>query len=184
MAKQQACATGPILWFSLCNLTNTMNLTFERSSKIQVPVSALRQWHFEKDAFERLMPPWEKVNIIEFPGELTNGCRAVFQVGMGPIKQTWIAEHEITETGFIDRQVEGPFAFWEHHHRFLSLGADSSRLVDSISYRLPFGVLGRIFGIPIVRSKLNRLFRYRHEVTREALENGPPHSAGATSHEN
>ncbi|MEM1295991.1 MAG: SRPBCC family protein [Verrucomicrobiota bacterium] len=148
-----------------------MNLTFERSTRIQAPASALQDWHFEEGAFEKLTPPWEKARVVESPGPLTDGARAIIEIRMGPIKQTWIAEHELTEDGFIDRQVEGPFAFWEHHHRFLPLAESTSRLVDSIQYRLPFGFLGRIFGTPLVRAKLDRMFRYRHEVTRTALEN-------------
>lgn len=160
-----------------------MYLKFEQSTEIRASAIALRKWHFEKGAFERLTPPWEKVKIIESPGELTNGCRAVIEIGVGPFKQTWIAEHEITENGFIDRQVEGPFAFWEHHHQFLPLDVNASRLVDSISFRLPFGALGRIFGAPLVRAKLKRLFRYRHEVTREALENVTLPTSDGASHE-
>ncbi len=149
-----------------------MTSTFERSTRIQAPASSLREWHFEEGAFEKLTPPWEKARVIESPGPLTDGARAVIEIRMGPLKQTWIAEHEITEDGFMDRQIEGPFAFWEHHHRFLPLDDGSSQLVDSIEYRLPFGTLGRIFGGPMVRAKLNRMFRYRHDVTRKALEAG------------
>ena len=145
--------------------------TFERSSIINAPASEVRAWHFRKGAFEKLSPPWEKANVIESPGELKDGARAVIEVGMGPIKQRWVAVHEITEDGFIDRQEEGPFAFWEHHHRFLPVDDESCRLVDSIQYRLPFGFLGKVFGGPLVRRKLDRMFTYRHEVTKRELEN-------------
>lgn len=147
------------------------NSTFERSTRIQAPASALREWHFQEGAFEKLTPPWENARLIESPGPLTDGARAVIEIRMGPFRKKWVAEHEITEDGFIDRQVTGPFAFWEHHHRFLPLDESASQLVDSIRYRLPFGILGRIFGTPFVRAKLDRMFRYRHQVTRDALEN-------------
>jgi ligand-binding SRPBCC domain-containing protein len=147
-----------------------MEETFTRSSRIEAPVEKLRAWHFEPDAFSRLHPPWEKAEIIESPSELKDGARAVIDVGMGPFKKRWVAVHEITDDGFIDRQEEGPFAFWEHHHRFLPLSEGASELRDSIRYRLPMGWLGRFFGGPIVRRKLDRMFAYRHEVTKSALE--------------
>ncbi|MDG2123661.1 MAG: hypothetical protein P8J87_08190, partial [Verrucomicrobiales bacterium] len=84
--------------------------TFERSTTIHAPASRVRDWHFEAGAFEKLSPPWEKVSVIESPGELTDGARAVIRVGFGPLKQRWVAVHEITDEGFIDRQEEGPFA--------------------------------------------------------------------------
>ncbi|MDF1861361.1 MAG: SRPBCC family protein [Verrucomicrobiales bacterium] len=147
-----------------------MEETFTRSSRIEAPADKLRAWHFEADAFSRLNPPWEKAEVIESPGELTDGARAVIDVGMGPFKQRWVAVHEITEDGFIDRQEEGPFVFWEHHHQFLPLSEEASELRDSIRYRLPMGWLGRIFGGPFVRRKLDRMFTYRHEITKSALE--------------
>jgi len=140
-------------------------LTFTRSSEIAVPVEALREWHFRPEAFARLTPPRERATVIESPGALVDGARAVIEVRIGPIKQRWVAEHEITDEGFIDRQIEGPFAFWEHTHRFEAISDGKSRLTDSIRYRLPFGLIGRVFGKPFIERKLDRLFRYRHAVT-------------------
>jgi len=45
-------------------------------------------------------------------------------------------------------------------------GEDASALVDEVEYELPLGALGRLFGAPIARRQLERLFAYRHEVTR------------------
>jgi hypothetical protein len=42
-------------------------------------------------------------------------------------------------------------------------------LRDEITYALPLGALGQLFGAPIARAKLERLFAYRHEVTARAL---------------
>jgi ligand-binding SRPBCC domain-containing protein len=155
--------------------------SFEQSVDIAAPAAALRAWHFQDGAFERLNPPWEKARVIESPGALVDGARAVIEVNLGPLRRRWVAEHEITEDGFIDRQVEGPFALWEHHHRFLPVDENSSRLVDSIRYRLPLGWLGRIFGDRFVRARLERMFRYRHEVTRAALEAGDKPGEGASA---
>lgn len=140
-------------------------LTFTRSCEIDAPVDRLREWHFQAGAFARLTPPWEKARLISLPGTLTDGAIAVIEVGIGPLKQRWVAVHEITAGGFIDRQQEGPFAFWEHEHRFEPITPTTSRLTDTIRYRLPFGWIGRLFGKPFVTRKLDRLFRYRHAVT-------------------
>ncbi|MEM1442927.1 MAG: TIGR01777 family oxidoreductase [Verrucomicrobiota bacterium] len=144
--------------------------TFQRQSIIQAPAEELRDWHFREGAFLRLNPPWEKAKVVESFTELKDGARAVIEVGMGPLKQRWIADHELIENGFLDRQESGPFTSWEHRHLFEEESANSSRLTDSIRYRLPLGPLGRIFGNPIVRPKLERMFRYRHAVTKADLE--------------
>ena len=97
-------------------------LHFTKSSDINAPVGALRDWHFRRGAFGRLNPPWEKARVISEPGPLVDGFRAVIEIQAGPIKQHWVADHEITGDGFIDRQASGPFAHWEHHHRFEAIG--------------------------------------------------------------
>jgi ligand-binding SRPBCC domain-containing protein len=146
---------------------------FIRSTEIAAPAAALRAWHFEEGAFQRLTPPWEKVRILESPFPLRDGSRAVVEVRIGPFRRRWIAVHEITEHGFIDRQSGGPFALWEHEHRFEPVDDRTSRLTDRIRYRLPFGWPGRLFGGPFVERKLDRLFRYRHEVTARCLTPDP-----------
>ncbi len=152
-------------------------ILFERRSKLPVDAQALRDWHFRPGAFSRLNPPWEKAEVIRSPGALTDGAIAEIEVGMGPLKQRWVAEHEITDDGFIDRQLEGPFSSWEHRHSFLHNG-DHSELIDSIQYRLPLGPLGAFFGKNMVEKKLDRMFLYRHETTKvdltRARENPPP----------
>lgn len=145
------------------------NLQFTMTSDISAPVEALREWHFRPGAFGRLNPPWEKARVISEPGPLVDGFRAVIEIQAGPVKKRWIADHGITSDGFIDRQVSGPFAHWEHRHQFEAIDATTSRLTDSISFRLPLGAPGRIFGEAFVRKKLERMFHYRHAVTRDDL---------------
>jgi uncharacterized protein (TIGR01777 family) len=83
----------------------------------------------------------------------------------------WVIEHRdyIHGRQFRDVQIAGPFRRWEHTHHFEPDGAGSV-LEDSIDYQLPLGVLGRLFGGPVVRAKLERLFEHRHAVTVADLE--------------
>jgi ligand-binding SRPBCC domain-containing protein len=48
-------------------------------------------------------------------------------------------------------------------------GPEGCWLVDCIVYVPPLGVLGRWLGGRLVRSRLERMFSYRHEVTRAAF---------------
>ena len=173
LPTQKTASNYPENWSVVGLIIVTLKMpdsTFERSTLINAPASRLREWHFREGAFEELSPPWEKATVLESPGAVSDGARAVIEVGIGPLKQRWVAVHEITETGFIDRQESGPFTSWEHRHDFLPVDENSSQLVDSIRYRLPLGWLGALFGGPLVRRKLDRLFTFRHEVTCRALE--------------
>lgn len=146
------------------------DLLFIRQLDLPVPVEALRDWHFRPGAFECLTPPWERATVVEPLETITDGAKAVIEVGIGPLRCRWVAEHWLTPTGFVDRQIEGPFAFWEHDHRFEPLEEDKSRLTDTIRYRPPLGWIGRTIGAPFVARRLDRLFHYRHATTLAALE--------------
>jgi uncharacterized protein (TIGR01777 family) len=153
-------------------------LLFARRTGISASPEALRAWHFRPGAFQRLSPPWESAELLESPEALADGARAVIRVGAWPARLRWVAEHALTDDGFIDRQLQGPFASWEHRHRFLPVsdgaaGEGGCELFDEIRFRLPFGAVGRSFGGPLVRRKLERMFRYRHEITRLDLERAP-----------
>ncbi|MEO1339133.1 MAG: cyclase, partial [Myxococcota bacterium] len=93
-------------------------------------------------------------------------------VRLGPTWQRVVAEHVEYEPGhlFADRMIEGPFAEWYHRHVVTPTGPDESMLTDEITYRLPLGAVGELFGGWYARAQLERLFDFRHEVTRKAVE--------------
>jgi uncharacterized protein (TIGR01777 family) len=70
---------------------------------------------------------------------------------------------------FHDRQVEGPFASWNHAHRMIPEGPDRCTLEDRIEYALPAGQAGDLVGGRAVRRLLERMFAHRHRVTADDL---------------
>jgi len=134
------------------------------------PVSADVLWRFHErpDVLALLTPPWQKTQIVQPPASLEAGTRVVLRTKIGPIWQTFVAEHVAYERGrmFADRMVKGPFARWLHRHIVTPRGPSESMLRDEVEYELPLGAIGRIFGGAFARHQLERLFEYRHEVTR------------------
>jgi len=146
---------------------------FEWLSPMPVPAEELFGYHARPGAFERLAPPWQRLRILEQEGGMKDGGRVVFKAYVGPVGKRWVAEMGGYVEGrqFIDRQVEGPFASWEHTHRFLP-GADegTSELLDHVEYSLPAGGITDFIGAGPARKQLERLFRFRHARTRADLE--------------
>ena len=140
---------------------------FRYRTRINAPTEEVFRWHARPGALERLTPPWEAVEVIERTGGINNGDRVVLRIQLGPLSRKWVAEHRdyIEGQQFRDIQREGPFAHWEHTHRFESDGPGACYLEDRIEYQLPFGTLGQRGGQAFVRRKLERMFRYRHQVT-------------------
>ncbi len=143
--------------------------TFTRRLSLDVPAERLFAWHDHRGAFDRLTPPWQPVRLERFEG-IRDGQRAVIKLGPGPLALTWEAEHFGFAQGrqFNDRQVRGPFAAWTHAHRMLPDGPNRSTLEDHVEYRLPLAPLSKV-ARGFARSEIDRLFAYRHRVTKEDL---------------
>jgi uncharacterized protein (TIGR01777 family) len=124
-------------------------------------------YHARPGAFRRLAPPWQKMRVLEETGDVTSG-RVAFDVWFGPVKRHWVAEMGSAMPGrqFVDRQVDGPFASWEHVHRFVPIDDERSELLDHIEFSLPAGGLTDSVGEGPAGKTLARLFRFRHERTR------------------
>ena len=147
-------------------------MRFVKESRIGASAETVFAFHEAKDAFERLQPPWQETEIIKPPSSLAVGTRVVLRTKIGPCWQTIEAEHVAYEPGrmFADEMTRGPFASWVHKHIVTPRGPHESTLTDDIEYELPLGALGKLFGAAFARRELERLFAYRHEVTRRACE--------------
>jgi uncharacterized protein (TIGR01777 family) len=145
---------------------------FRRRTRFEVPATELFRWHARPGAFERLTPPWAPVEVLERSGDgITDGSRVTLGVWLGPLRLRWVSEHGAYQEGrqFRDVQVAGPFAHWEHTHRFEPHGEAAAYLEDHISYALPVAAVSHWLAGPFVHRQLERLFAYRHRITGDDL---------------
>lgn len=154
-------------------MSDNQRFTFE--SDFDCSAETLFGFHERPDALAMLTPPWQTIDLIQPPASLEVGTRVLMRMKVGPLWQDMEAVHVAYEPGvsFSDRLVKGPFAYWLHRHEVKPLGATRSRLTDDVTYRLPLGGVGQLFGGWYARRELERLFRFRHEVTRRACETAP-----------
>lgn len=146
-------------------------LTFQRSILINSPIEKVWQFHERADILELLTPPWQPVQIVRREGGLDVGAITEFRLFLGVIPVRWLAYH--TECNppylFVDKQVEGPLTSWVHRHRFSS-EKNQTRLTDTINYELPGGELAELLLGWWVNSRLEEMFKYRHQVTQKECE--------------
>ena len=149
-------------------------MLFVKESPINAPPERLFAFHASHGALERLSPPWEKVKLVEGGDSIQVGARVVLETRVGPVPLRWVAEHVVYDPphAFEDVQLSGPFHKWHHRHEFLPAGPATSTLRDVVHYEVPLGKLGQLCGGWFVRRKLQRMFDYRHEVTRKVVEAG------------
>ncbi|MBJ09623.1 MAG: TIGR01777 family protein [Euryarchaeota archaeon] len=144
--------------------------TYKSELEVPVPVDQLFSWHENPGAFERLTPPFEPVKVKKRKGGIDGG-EVHLQMNLGPIPLPWVARHHdyIKNEQFLDEQVSGPFASWNHAHLFEKINDESSKLTDEIDYKLPFGTIGKTFGGAFAEQKIKQMFAYRRNITKNDL---------------
>tara|TARA_X000001036_G_scaffold322932_1_gene301372 strand:+ start:1038 stop:2441 length:1404 start_codon:yes stop_codon:yes gene_type:complete len=142
-----------------------ITMHYEHNTAVNAPRQTVWEWHNREGAFDRLTPPWEIMETLSAPPDLSPGGRRVMRFPLfGPIKGRWIAEHTDLIEGemFADRMVRGPFKRWWHTHRFVEKG-DMTIIEDEVSYDLPLGFLGRLFGSRIASKRITQMFTAREK---------------------
>jgi ligand-binding SRPBCC domain-containing protein len=61
---------------------------------------------------------------------------------------------------FIDEQRFGPYAFWHHQHLFRAT-ENGVLMTDLLHYKVPAGLLGKIFFGWFIQKKVNEIFDHR-----------------------
>ena len=144
---------------------------FSKTSEFRASAERLFAFHERPDALALLTPPWQKTEVIQPPTSLAAGTVVKLRTRVGPFWQNIEAEHVSYERGrsFADRMVKGPFSHWLHRHE-IAPAAGGSTLHDAIEYELPLGALGQLGGGWFVRRMLDKLFAFRHDVTRRYVD--------------
>jgi uncharacterized protein (TIGR01777 family) len=70
---------------------------------------------------------------------------------------------------FSDQQLKGPYKKWYHVHEFSPLGS-GTLMEDRVIYKLPLGLVGRIFGMWYVKRDVNKIFNYRWDKVKDIFK--------------
>jgi len=149
-------------------------MRFVKESVIKASPERVFAFHELPDAFERLMPPGEDADIIQKANISVIGSQAIVETRIfGPFKSRWVAEHTAYDPPrvFEDIMISGPFASWRHRH-IVEPHADGAILRDDIEYEPPLWFLGALAAPFAVVPRLEKMFAYRHQVTKEWCESG------------
>ena len=110
----------------------------------------------------RVMPPALRVRLLTPGVRLEAGAVLDFRIAWLGVPLRWrlfVREWD-PPYRFVDVQVNGPYARWEHRHRLLEEGG-GTWIEDRVTYRLPFGALGRLAHGALVHRQLRALWAYR-----------------------
>jgi ligand-binding SRPBCC domain-containing protein len=123
-------------------------------------------------------PPWARPRWVAPPPRLAAGAVLDFRVPGLPIAWRVMIREFDPPYRFVDVQLRGPFARWEHRHRFVEGpgtrpgGAPGTWVEDRLTYRFPAGALGRLAHALGGGRRVRGLFDYRDRRLRERFGGG------------
>ncbi len=96
---------------------------------------------------------------------MEEGTRIEYRIRWTVLTLRWVTviARWVPGVEFEDRQERGPYRTWIHTHRFEAAG-DAVLMRDHVRYELPFGPLGRIAHVLLVRRQLEQIFEYRRRA--------------------
>ena len=170
-----------------------LNLTYTRIeecleytlSNTQTPTLSSPLFHYEFKTFQFVPRPIDKVfdffkeakNLEEITPDKLNfriiaqssenieeGSRFEYKLKLNGLEFHWTTyiENWNPPLKFTDYQSKGPYQVWYHTHSFFEVDG-GTLMIDDVKYRLPFGMLGDIFGLWYVSKNIKEIFEYRYK---------------------
>ena len=144
-------------------------MKYKHRFKVNVPLAEVADFHSRSASMGDITPPPAVVKVHQAPARLGDGDEMAFTVWLGPLPVRWKARIEdVSATGFVDRQLEGPFRSWIHRHAFKPVDDQTTEVVDEIEFKLAKSPVRGIMGLGMTLS-LPFLFAYRGWKTRRLL---------------
>jgi ligand-binding SRPBCC domain-containing protein len=146
----------------------TSENTFAKETYIEASPARVFAFHEQPDALTQLCPPWESAHVAVTANISDLNAEAIIHIRILKLFSVrWIARYTLYDPPhtFEDVQVKGPFRNWRHVH-IVKPYHGGAILRDEIYYEPPFGLVGRKLAQRLIQKRLQRLFTFRHEVTR------------------
>lgn len=142
-------------------------------AKQKLPLSRDEAWNFLSDPanLQKITPKHMGFRItsnngtdLMYPGQIITYKVSPFN----GIEMNWVTEITHVKDGeyFVDEQRFGPYKMWHHEH-FIREIDNGVEMTDLVSYKIPFGILGKIMHQLVIKRKLYQIFHHRFNVLNE-----------------
>ena len=142
---------------------------YELHREIILDISSEKLWNFiaTPENLNLLTPPDLDFRIVsDLPERMYNGLTIFYLIRI-PLFGThrWLTEIKHIRDGvsFVDEQRLGPYRLWYHYHKIESLDNHKTKMIDHVTYALPFGPLGKVVHMIKIEKMLRDIFDYRRE---------------------
>ncbi len=138
-----------------------------------VPISVSEAWTFfsSPENLAKITPPEMNFSITSgIPKKAYTGQIISYKVSLTKfIRINWVTEITSVnfENYFVDEQRFGPYKMWHHEHFFEKIDDYNCKLIDIVSYKLPFGIIGKWGHHLFIKKDLHNIFEYRSKKVNE-----------------
>ena len=141
-------------------------------TRLELPFSRDRVFAFFANAenLQRITPPELRFRILTpTPFAITTNTQIDYALKLFGCSFRWttLISEWVPPERFVDLQLRGPYALWEHTHTFTATDS-GTEIHDLVRYRLPLSPLGDI-GYPLIRRQISRIFAFREQAVRNEL---------------
>ena len=107
-----------------------------------------------------------KFKIRAMPDRIVAGSHIRYSVGLWFIRLGWVTRIVQWEPDnkFVDLQEKGPYRLWWHEHLITSNDDGTVIMNDTVIYKIPYGIIGRIVHRLFIKKTLMRIFNFRNSI--------------------
>ena len=158
---------------------NQDNIVFQYRSgvyaletKLLLPINLNDAWTFfsNPENLAKITPGKMGFNITSgIPEKMFSGQIITYKIDIFPLfSSNWITEitHVQNKTYFVDEQRFGPYSMWHHEHHFEEVD-NGVHMFDRVTYKIPFGIIGRMAHSLFIKKQLKHIFAYREQILKE-----------------
>lgn len=136
---------------------------------IAQPLESVFQFFSNARNLEAITPPALRFQFESLPPQLKRGAQLSYGLSLHGKTFSWTSmiSRWNPPYGFDDVQLHGPYALWQHEHRFQA--TDGGTLMsDDVTYALPLYPFGNL-ALPFVAADVERIFAFRKTAVERAL---------------
>ena len=135
-----------------------------REQRLDATPDAVFAFFGDARNLESITPPLLGFRMLTpEPIVMRAGTQLRYRLRVRGVPVSWLTEIREWDPPhrFVDEQLKGPYALWQHTHTFEPDGDGATIMRDEVRYELPLGGLGEIAHRLLVRGDLQRIFDYR-----------------------
>jgi len=148
---------------------------FERSVRLDASPAEVYAFHEDPHNITKISPLSLKVARVECKVPASVGDEFLLRIRQFGLPLEWIGfwEEAVPNERLVDGARKSPFRHWRHHHLFdadvadINGGINGTIMTDRVEYALPFGVIGLLLDLTVMRVVFTLMFIARHQATKK-----------------